>query len=411
MIVSDTEQQTKQARVAREDLGGTCLLIVPWELNNRGGVNQAVISFYRGIEQSSTLRPLILVRDWNCVTPKEEIAAGCRTVRLRLRQPAEYELSLRALIVYIVTLPITLWRLRRLIAKHDIRVVNSQYATLASLTFIILKKLRLFNGLVLLSFHGSDIRNTAKTTGLVKWLWRWLIRNADALITCSKSLADEVTTFVPNLVRPPVAIYNAVSAEELLKEKLSTSAVSRTLPSQYILNVAAYEHKKGHDVLLKAFARIARDTPDVDLVIIGGEGPTWEETNNLVATLGLRGRVICLKDVPHAEVLTYMERATVFAFPSRFEPLGIAMLEAGAFGVSVVASRVDGIPEVINSEKVGILVEVEDDRNLEAALRTLLNNAEARCSLGQQLRLRVVEEFSWVRAWEKYRAVLANPPR
>ena len=67
----------------------------------------------------------------------------------------------------------------------------------------------------------------------------------------------------------------------------------------------------------------------------------------------------------------------------------------------MVASRVDGIPEIINSEEVGLLIEPNDDRALELALRHLLSDANLRALLGKRLQLRVIEGFTWQRAWAK----------
>lgn len=72
---------------------GTYLLVVPWDLTHPGGVNQVVINLYREIERRGPLKPLILVLDWHSATPREEMSAGCRTVRLRVRQPAGSGLS------------------------------------------------------------------------------------------------------------------------------------------------------------------------------------------------------------------------------------------------------------------------------------------------------------------------------
>jgi len=81
------------------------------------------------------------------------------------------------------------------------------------------------------------------------------------------------------------------------------------------------------------------------------------------------------------------------------------VLEAGFLGIPVVASRVGGIPEIINSAKVGILVEADDDRALELALRRLLRDADQRALLGKCLQQRVIAEFTWNRAGQQYLAI------
>ena len=175
---------------------------------------------------------------------------------------------------------------------------------------------------------------------------------------------------------------------------------------RFILNIGAFLHLKGQDILIQAFARIAADFPDLDLVISGNRGPAQVGLQSLVAGLELQERVRFYVDVPHPEVLACLAKATVFAFPSRSEGLPIAVLEAGFLGIPVVASRVGGIPEILNSAEVGILVEADDDRALELALRRLLCDGDKRALLGKHLQQRVVAEFTLRRAWQQYFAIL-----
>jgi glycosyltransferase involved in cell wall biosynthesis len=394
-------------KAARKDPEGTYLFILPWDLTHPGGVNQVVLNLYREVERSGFLTPLVLTLDWHSTIPREEVVAGCRTLRWRMRQPAGNSATVRELMSYVLTLPWTVLTLRRLIREHDVRIVNAQYPTLAALGFVVLKKLRLFRGPLFLSFHGMDVRRASETQGLTSLFWSWLARNADALIGCSDSLAREIRTLWPKLEQSPTSVRNGVDVQELFAEKASVPAGVDSLPQRRsILNVATFEHKKGQDVLVRAFARLVGDFPDVDLILIGGNGPERDKIKALIAELGLQSRVSCFTDMPHAQVLTYMEKATVFAFPSRYEPLGIAMLEAGLFGVPVVASDVDGIPEVINSNDMGILVRPDDIESFESALRKLLANETLRVALGNQLRNRVLTQFTWQGAWEQYAALL-----
>jgi glycosyltransferase involved in cell wall biosynthesis len=386
---------------------GTYLLVVPWDLDTVGGVNQVVINLYHEIERSGRLRPLILVHDWNCISPEERPGASCRTVRLRIRSPANNESSVREILSYLARLPATIHRFRKLIVRHNIKVINSQYPTLGILSFVLMKWSGSFRGKLLLSFQGLDIRNAAKTRGITRLLWRQLLRGADALTACSDSLGTDVRTFDPQSSEYLVTVRNSVSPERLRKERIPAFAISDRLPDgPFVLNVATFEQKKGQDVLLRAFARMANDVPDVDLLLIGADGPTRQQIEFQISEAGLEGRVRCFVDMPHGEVLTFIERATVFVLPSRAEPLGIVTLEAGIFGIPVIASRVDGIPEVINSEEVGMLVEPEDDRALESGLRRLLADGALRASLGTQLRRRVEADFTWQKAWQQYAALL-----
>jgi starch synthase len=95
------------------------------------------------------------------------------------------------------------------------------------------------------------------------------------------------------------------------------------------------------------------------------------------------------------EVIQLLSHARVFACPSVYEPLGIVNLEAMACGAAVVASRVGGIPEVVDDGETGLLVPPSDPVALAAALNELLADPGRAAQLGRAGRKRAVAEFGW----------------
>jgi starch synthase len=102
---------------------------------------------------------------------------------------------------------------------------------------------------------------------------------------------------------------------------------------------------------------------------------------------------------------SYFCRATLFSFPSRQEGFGLVLLEAGASSLPVVASRVGGIPEIIDDAVTGVLIEPDDPAALEHALRKLLGEPIAAQQLGERLHRRVSENFSWMNTLQRYEAL------
>ena len=146
----------------------------------------------------------------------------------------------------------------------------------------------------------------------------------------------------------------------------------------YVLLVGAPWHRKGVDVLVKAFRRLAGDFPNVSLKLLG----FFPEPECHEAVKADYPRIELLKSRPNPETLEIMSRAAVFALPSRCEGMPRVVLEAMAAGVPVVASDVSGIPVVVRDGENGYLVPVGDDVVLEDRLRKLLSDDELRRKMG-----------------------------
>ena len=161
--------------------------------------------------------------------------------------------------------------------------------------------------------------------------------------------------------------------------------------------VGRITRQKGVPVLLRAAAAL---DPSAQLVLCAGAADTaslQEEVSALVAGLqSSRSGVIWIPSMlPKAEVIALFSHALVFACPSVYEPLGIVNLEAMACSTAVVASRVGGIPEVVQDGVTGILVPPEDPGALADALNALLRDPGRAGAMGAAGRQRAVTEFSW----------------
>jgi len=161
-----------------------------------------------------------------------------------------------------------------------------------------------------------------------------------------------------------------------------------------VLFMARLHPVKGLDLLLQAIARLRTSGRDVDLVVAGSGAADYErEVREQVARLDLQPHVRFVGFVGGDEKRALLERADVFALPSRQENFGVAIVEALAAGVPVVVSReVDIWPDI---ERYGsgavVATEVEP---LSEALAALLTNADRRAACGAQGRRQVAELYS-----------------
>jgi glycosyltransferase involved in cell wall biosynthesis len=145
---------------------------------------------------------------------------------------------------------------------------------------------------------------------------------------------------------------------------------------------------KRQDVLLRGFARLQH--PTARLLIVG-DGPAREELVSLAANLGVTDRVVFAgyRDRPERTLATM----DVFALTSDSEGMPLSILEAGAAGRPVVASRVGGVPELVAHGRTGLLFPAGDDAALAGCLDRLLRDRPLAETLGEAGRALVRERY------------------
>jgi glycosyltransferase involved in cell wall biosynthesis len=148
---------------------------------------------------------------------------------------------------------------------------------------------------------------------------------------------------------------------------------------------------KGHAVALEAMVTVVQSIPHAKLLLVG-EGPLEEELRAMSRVLGIGGSVIFAgfrTDLP--QILSLCD---ICILPSFFEGMGRVLLEAGACGRAVVASRVGGIPEIVENGATGSLVPPEDPAALSREILCLLGDPGLAQMMGERARQRIGEMFS-----------------
>jgi L-malate glycosyltransferase len=173
---------------------------------------------------------------------------------------------------------------------------------------------------------------------------------------------------------------------------------------------------KGHDTFVKAAAAVLKKRKDVRFLIIGEDkstsGKNRSEIEDLIKKFELQKNVEMVGWTD--DVRQYLRRFDIFVSAAREEAFGIVMIEAMMFGLPVVATESEGAREIIEDDKSGILIPIEDERAMANAILSLLDNESERKRLAENGQKRVVENFSldkMVSDTEKfYRRVLAQTP-
>jgi glycosyltransferase involved in cell wall biosynthesis len=169
----------------------------------------------------------------------------------------------------------------------------------------------------------------------------------------------------------------------------------------YIIYTGRIEYRKGVHVLLKAYARLLQEGVENPLMLVGApfgevkQGLPYERIIiDLIDQLGLKEKVIWIRNAGREAVMEKLQQARVAAYPSIWENFPYACLEAMASGLPVVAARCGGYEEMIIDGKSGLLFKPLHHEELAAMLKRILSNDQLAADLGQAGRRRVVEEFS-----------------
>jgi colanic acid/amylovoran biosynthesis glycosyltransferase len=175
-----------------------------------------------------------------------------------------------------------------------------------------------------------------------------------------------------------------------------------------VLTVARMVRGKGLDVLLDSLAILrARGVP-AEAVLVG-DGPERERLERRSRELGLSGQVQFTGAVGHDRIRDLYTAASVFCLPSFSEGIPVVLMEAMAIGLPVVASRITGVPELVEEGNSGLLVAPGRADQLADALGQVLGaGEEARRAMGAAGRRRVWEEFNHERGARRLVQLLAS---
>ena len=177
-------------------------------------------------------------------------------------------------------------------------------------------------------------------------------------------------------------IYNAVRfGRRPQPTDAETARFALKLPPEALVlgTLGRLTEQKGQRTLLRAVAALARDVPEV-VLLLAGAGPLREELEAEAARLGLADRVRFLGI--RRDRATLYAAMDVFVLPSRWEGLSLALVEAMGAGRAVVAADVGGNPEVVRDGRTGLLVPPGDADALAAALGTLAADRDLRAAFG-----------------------------
>jgi len=223
---------------------------------------------------------------------------------------------------------------------------------------------------------------------------------SDGITAVSKSLIKKLQLTFPNLcLRESRIVPNGAPLDQISKD--SCSMFDLTIRHGYILTVGHLIYRKGIDVLIEAL-KLAKDQGQIMNLVVAGDGSQRQVFMRIAGEAGLSESIYFVGNKSHKEILELFKNCLFFVLASRAEGMPLVILEAMACGKAVVATNVDGIPEIVQHGRTGLLVPPENAQSLAEALITVYKNPKLREELGSHGKELASQEYSWQAIAEQY---------
>ena len=210
---------------------------------------------------------------------------------------------------------------------------------------------------------ASERLDPAAMSKIRKMLKRLLLPYADWLVVQTQSIKDY---FPKSIQKKTSIIYNP-----LKEESLSPALPLREGRQNRIISVGRLYPQKNQAMMIRAFAKIADNFPDWQLVIFG-EGPLRAELEFLVSSFKLQDRVLLPGRTEY--VIEELRKSKIFCMSSDYEGMSNSMIEAICVGLPIVTTDVSGVKELVENGKNGVVVPCGDVDKLGKTFSELMSN-------------------------------------
>ena len=228
-----------------------------------------------------------------------------------------------------------------------------------------------------------------------RMLYRLALRWADGFIAVADDVKPAIKQAYGDLPDEKISVIcNSVDSRRYHRA-VDRKRIRRSLglPDGVRLGVvvATFKEQKGHRFLIEAAPQIVHQFPDFHVLFVG-DGELRQELERQVAAAGMNGHIHFLgtrNDVPDL-----LAASDLFILPSLWEGLSMALVEAMASALPIVATEVSGTRQVITANETGVLVPPGQSEALASAVSALLGDPEEALKMGARARRRVDEKFS-----------------
>jgi glycosyltransferase involved in cell wall biosynthesis len=238
----------------------------------------------------------------------------------------------------------------------------------------------------LLSVWGSDIISFPSNP-IKRLFLKRILSSADYLSATSNYLKNMTIQLSPQHEQKILVIPFGVNVPEKITCRKDDDSIR-------LVFIKMHEKIYGPDILFRAMTKVLENKPNVFLTMAGA-GSKTAELKNLAKQLKIENNITFCGFIDQKKIASFLADFDIMVMPSLQESFGVAVLEASAVGLPVIAGDVGGVPEVLISEKTGILVSPGNVDELSRAIIRLAENADLRKRMGLDGRKMVAEKFRW----------------
>jgi len=286
-----------------------------------------------------------------------------------------------------------LGQIRQIIKKHRINLIVTHDYKANIYSYLAARNLNIFH---LPYFHGYT--SESKRMKLYNFLDRQILKRVNKIITVSERSKNLLESFGINKTKIAV-VPNAIDKSTISSHPVEPKSENGTIN---MIAAGRFSHEKGFDYLLDAISLIKKQAPDFKLHLYG-RGPEEANLRQQTENLALTDIIDFCGFVDN--ILPVLSKMDILVLSSRSEGMPVIILEAWSQAVGVLATSVGGVPELITSDKYGIVVEPRNVRQLADKLLWALNNINKIKELGNNGRELLQREYIYEVQAERLRNI------
>jgi len=316
---------------------------------------------------------------------------------------ADLRLKPAAIFLLPLFLLFSTYRLWRVASKNNSQVIYAHWILPSGVPAVIVSTLKKIP--LSISLHGSDVY-LAKSNFFFRLITRFIMNRTDVITACSEEMYQDAIELGskqnihllawgadPDRFRPEEGSPRRAATQDVADNKIVFSSLGRMV------------HKKGFHLLLKAMVEVIKSHPKAFLKI-GGEGPLRSILLTEAQRMGIEEHVHLPGRIQWDQVPAFLQTSDIFVLPSikdksgNVDGLPTVLLEAMSTGKPVIASRIGGIPLVLENNRNGLIFTPGDVQSLSNLMIQLIEDENLRKRLGRSARRSICEKHNWQQVCE-----------